>query len=99
MEIGQLVAEAVELVRPTADAKEVRLQVILDSKTNLIRGDAHRLQQVMWNLLSNAIKFTPRRGRDQVTMSRVDSHAEIVVSDTGQGIKPEFVPYVFDRFR
>jgi CheY-like chemotaxis protein len=99
VEMSQLVAQAVESVRPTAEAKGIRLQTVLDTETNLIRGDAHRLQQVMWNLLSNAIKFTPKGGRVHVTLSHVDSHVEIAVSDTGQGIKPEFVPYVFDRFR
>ena len=62
-------------------------------------GDAERLQQVVWNLLSNAVKFTPKGGRVQVRLERVDSHVEIMVADNGQGIKPEFLPHVFDRFR
>jgi PAS domain S-box-containing protein len=99
VEIAQVVEEAVESVRPTADAKGVRLQSVLDTKTNLVAGDAHRLQQVCWNLLSNAIKFTPKGGRVQVTLARIDSHVEITVSDTGQGIAPEFLPHVFERFR
>jgi PAS domain S-box-containing protein len=99
IEIGQVVQDAVESVRPTADAKGVRLETLLDTNADLIRGDAHRLQQVIWNLLSNAIKFTPKGGRVQVTLSCIDSHVEIAVSDTGQGIGKEFLPYVFDRFR
>ncbi len=62
-------------------------------------GDPARLQQVVWNLLSNAVKFTPQGGRIQVLLERVNSHVEITVTDTGIGIKPEFLPYVFDRFR
>ena len=99
VEVGQLVADAVETVRPTAEAKGVRLQAVLDTKANLVRGDSHRLQQVLWNLLSNAIKFTPKGGRVMVELSRIDSHVEIAVTDTGKGIRPEFLPYVFDRFR
>jgi PAS domain S-box-containing protein len=99
VDIGRVVAEAVESVRPSADAKQVRLQTVLDTRTNIIRGDAHRLQQILWNLLSNAIKFTPKGGRVHVAISRVASHVEIAVNDTGQGIKREFLPYVFDRFR
>src|SRR5207244_5237595 len=62
-------------------------------------GDPERLQQVFWNLLSNAVKFTPRGGRVQLRLQRVESHLEVAVSDTGQGIGPDFLPYVFDRFR
>jgi CheY-like chemotaxis protein len=62
-------------------------------------GDAARLQQVIWNLLSNAVKFTPKGGRVQVSLKRVNSHVEIRVSDNGEGISPEFLPFVFDRFR
>jgi PAS domain S-box-containing protein len=90
---------AVEAVRPAADAKGVHVQKIIDSSAILVPGDPARLQQVVWNLLSNAIKFTPRDGRVQVRLERVNSHIEIVVSDTGQGIAAEFLPYVFDRFR
>src|ERR1051325_1921417 len=90
---------AVEAVRPAADAKGVHVQKIIDSSPVLVPGDPARLQQVVWNLLSNAIKFTPRDGRVQIRLERVNSHIEIVVSDTGQGIAAEFLPYVFDRFR
>jgi len=90
---------AVEAVRPAADAKGVHLQKIIDSAAVSVAGDPVRLQQIVWNLLSNAIKFTPRDGRVQVRLERVDSHIEVIVSDNGQGISPEFLPHVFDRFR
>ena len=90
---------AVEAVRPAADAKGVRVQKVMDTGLLSIPGDPVRLQQVVWNLLSNAIKFTPREGRVQIRSERVNSHLEIVVSDTGQGIAPDFLPHVFDRFR
>jgi signal transduction histidine kinase/ActR/RegA family two-component response regulator len=90
---------AVETVMPSADARGIRLQKIVDPKAGPIAGDPGRLQQVVWNLLSNAIKFTPKGGKVQVMLKRVDSRIEIAVSDTGQGIKPEFLPHVFERFR
>jgi CheY-like chemotaxis protein len=90
---------AIESVTPAAEAKGVRLQKIMDTCLVSVPGDPTRLQQVVWNLLSNAIKFTPRGGRVQVRMERVNSHLEIVVADSGQGIDPGFLPHVFDRFR
>ena len=90
---------AVEAVRPAAEAKGVRVMKVMDTGAVAIPGDPVRLQQVVWNLLSNAIKFTPRGGRVQIRSARVNSHLEIVVSDTGQGIAPDFLPHVFDRFR
>jgi PAS domain S-box-containing protein len=90
---------AVESVRPAAEAKGVRVQKVIDTGPVSIPGDPVRLQQIVWNLLSNAIKFTPRGGRVQIRSERVNSHLEIVVSDTGQGIPPDFLPHVFDRFR
>jgi len=90
---------AVETVRPAADAKGIRLDKLLDLTAGPISGDPNRLQQVVWNLLSNAIKFTPREGRVQIVLQRTDSHVEISVADTGIGIKPGFLPYVFERFR
>ena len=90
---------AVEAVRPAAEAKGVRVQKVMDTGTVAIPGDPVRLQQVVWNLLSNAIKFTPRGGRVQIRSERVNSHLEIVVTDTGQGIASDFLPHVFDRFR
>jgi signal transduction histidine kinase len=90
---------AMEAVRPAADAKGVSLQKIMDTGIGSVAGDPIRLQQIVWNLLSNAIKFTSRGGSVQVRLERVNSHVEIIVSDTGQGIAPEFLPHVFDRFR
>jgi CheY-like chemotaxis protein len=75
------------------------LQTVLDPRAGTVLGDGGRLQQVVWNLLTNAIKFTPKGGRVQVVLERVNSHVEIRVSDSGQGIKAEFVPHLFDRFR
>lgn len=90
---------AVDTLRPAADAKQIRFQVVMDFGAGLVLGDPSRLQQVVWNLLSNAIKFTPRGGRVQVQLERINSHMEITVSDTGPGIDEAFLPYVFDRFR
>jgi CheY-like chemotaxis protein len=90
---------AIETVRPAAEAKGIRLISLLDPGAGTIAGDPARLQQVMWNLLSNAIKFTPKGGKVQVTLERVNSHIEINVADTGIGIKPEFVGQVFERFQ
>jgi PAS domain S-box-containing protein len=90
---------AVEAVRPAAAAKGVHVQKVIDTGSIAIPGDPVRLQQIVWNLLSNAIKFTPRGGHVQIRSERVNSHLEIVVSDTGQGIASDFLPHVFDRFR
>jgi CheY-like chemotaxis protein len=86
-------------VRPGAESKGVRIQKVMDTGVSSVAGDPVRLQQVVWNLLSNAVKFTPRGGLIQLRLSRVNSHIEIAVIDTGQGIAPEFLPHVFDRFR
>jgi PAS domain S-box-containing protein len=93
------IESAIDAVRPAAEAKGVRLQKVIDTGILSIAGDPSRLQQVVWNLLSNALKFTPRGGRVQIRLERVNSHIEIVVTDTGSGIKPEFLPHVFERFR
>lgn len=97
--LHEIVSNSLEAVRQSARAKEIRIQPLLDTRIGLVRGDPSRLQQVLWNLLSNAIKFTPKAGRVQVILERVNSHAEISVEDTGIGIRPEFLPHVFDRFR
>jgi signal transduction histidine kinase len=99
VELAALIEMSLETMRPASEAKGVHLQSILDTTTGFISGDPERLQQVVWNLLSNAVKFTPKGGRVQVRLERVESQVEIIVSDTGQGIKHEFLPHVFDRFR
>ena len=96
--LAPVIEKAVEIVRPAADAKGVRLQVVLDTEVGAVLGDAERLQQVTWNLIANAVKFTAKGGRVQVVLERVNSHVEIAVSDSGQGIAPEFLPHVFERF-
>ncbi|MDQ3487838.1 MAG: ATP-binding protein, partial [Acidobacteriota bacterium] len=90
---------AIETVKPSADAKGLRLEKFLDPSAGPISGDPGRLQQVVWNLLSNAIKFTPKGGKIQVLLERVNSHVEMTVTDTGIGIKPELIPHLFERFR
>jgi signal transduction histidine kinase len=93
-----VVEAAIDVVRPAAEAKGVRLQPVLDSHATIV-GDPDRLQQVVWNLLSNAIKFTPSGGRVRITLRRAASYVELAVADTGAGIDPAFLPQVFDRFR
>jgi PAS domain S-box-containing protein len=96
---SSFIESAIEALHPAAEARDIRIQKVMDTGVISVAGDPARLQQVVWNLLSNAIKFTPKGGRVQVRLERVNSHIEIVVSDTGVGIKPEFLPHVFDRFR
>ena len=94
------VVEAVkDALLPTAEAKHISLQTEFDSAGCLVQGDPNRLQQVIWNLILNAIKFTPRGGSVQVRVKCVDQYVRLSVSDNGTGISPEFLPYVFDRFR
>lgn len=97
--LGPIIESAMNVVRPTAEAKGITIEAQFDSEPTLVPGDANRLQQVVWNLLSNAIKFTPSGGRVQISVIHSDSFAEIVVKDNGQGITLEFLPFVFDRFR
>ncbi|OKH37239.1 hypothetical protein NIES2101_36585 [Calothrix sp. HK-06] len=90
---------ALETVRPAAQAKSIHIETILDTSIPVVIGDIGRLQQIMWNILSNAIKFTPENGNIMVKLERVNHHAQITVSDTGRGINPKFIRYIFDRFR
>jgi len=99
VDLSAVVAAAIDSVQPAAEGKGIRLQTILDPNAGPIVGDPDRLQQVAWNLLSNAVKFTPKGGRVQVRLERVNSHIELIVSDSGPGITPEFLPHVFERFR
>jgi CheY-like chemotaxis protein/two-component sensor histidine kinase len=99
VDLISIINAAIDSIRPAADAKTIRLQATLDPTACSISGDADRLQQIVWNLLTNAVKFTPKGGRIQVKLQRVDSHVDIIVSDSGVGISKEFLPHVFDRFR
>lgn len=98
IELDKVIEAALDTLRPSADAKHIRLQLVLDPRTGMVLGDADRLQQVVWNLLSNAIKFTPKGGRVQIALARVNSHGEFSVSDTGYGIEQDAIPHVFERF-
>jgi PAS domain S-box-containing protein len=98
IEPAEVVEAALETVAHTAQAKGINLRHRI-ARTGLVVGDSQRLQQVVWNLLSNAVKFTPKGGEVRVTVEALDGHAEITVADSGQGIAPEFLPHVFERFR
>ena len=99
VDVAKVVEQALASAKPAAEAKRIRLQPVLDPRTNLVNGDPTRLQQIVWNLLSNAIKFTPKGGKVQVILRRVNSSVQITVVDTGKGISPEFLQQIFDRFR
>ena len=99
VEVVPVVENAINVVRPTADAKGIKIETCFERTPAMISGDANRLQQVVWNLLSNAVKFTQNGGRVSVKVSQGAGVVEVSVSDTGQGINKEFLPYVFDRFR
>jgi PAS domain S-box-containing protein len=94
-----VIEESIQTIRPAAEAKGVSLQASMPTEIGQVTGDAVRLQQIVWNLLSNAVKFTPQGGCVEARLERVDPHICITVSDTGKGISPVFLPYVFDRFR
>jgi PAS domain S-box-containing protein len=98
-QIIPVIEAAIEVVRPAADAKSIRIETILDPSSGPVAGDPDRMQQIFWNLLSNAVKFTPKDGRIQVRLQLVNSHVEVVVSDTGKGVDPNLLPYIFERFR
>ena len=98
-ELISVVNAAIEVIQPSAEAKSIRVQTVLDAAAEPVVGDPDRLQQIFWNLLSNAVKFTPIQGEIRIRLRRNKSHVEFVVSDTGRGIEPKVLPYVFDRFR
>jgi CheY-like chemotaxis protein/nitrogen-specific signal transduction histidine kinase len=99
VDLSSVIRAAVSSVQPLADARETKLQTVLDGGAGPVSGDPSRLQQVVWNLLANAVKFSPRGGRVRVVLERVNSHLEISVTDSGQGIKADALPHVFDLFR
>ncbi len=99
VDLAKIIKSAVDAQSPAVDAKQIRLQLVLDERAGMISGDSERLQQVMWNLMSNAIKFTPKGGRVQVVLQRAESHVEVSVSDSGVGIAHAFLPHVFEAFQ
>jgi len=99
LELTPVLEAAADVIRPTAEAKGIRIETQLPSQPMVVAADPNRLQQIIWNLLSNAVKFTPSGGRVRLQVREVDSQVEIKVSDNGQGISEEFLPFVFDRFR
>ncbi len=99
VDIAPILQDALDVVRPAAEAKSIVLEVSVATKPLVVSGDPDRLQQVLWNLLSNAVKFTPVGGRVEVRVERVASQLAVTVEDTGIGIEPEFLPRVFERFR
>jgi PAS domain S-box-containing protein len=99
LDLAAMIKAALEGLSPAIEAKQLKLQSWFDVNAGLISGDAQRLQQVVWNLVNNAIKFTPSGGHIELRLERVESQVEICVTDDGQGIRPELLPYLFDRFR
>ncbi len=99
IELAPIIAAGVEIIKPTADAKNIRLNQLLDRAANFIVGDGERVRQVVENLLSNAVKFTPEGGTVNVQLKRENDEAKIIISDTGQGINAEFLPQIFERFK
>jgi signal transduction histidine kinase/CheY-like chemotaxis protein len=99
IDLVSLIEATLETIRPAAEAKRVQLQAMLEPSAGAVQGDPDRLQQVLWNLLTNAVKFTPAEGHITVSLARVDSHIEVQVADTGEGIDSTFLPHIFDRFR
>jgi signal transduction histidine kinase/DNA-binding response OmpR family regulator len=97
--LSSVIEAAIDAVRPSAEAKGLQFETVLASQSCLVPGEANRLQQIFWNLFSNAVKFTPSGGRVRVAVEQADALAKVSVSDSGIGIKPDFLPYIFDRFR
>ena len=99
MSLNTVIESALDAVRPAADAKEIQLLTSFEAEADHMSGDSDRMQQVVWNLLTNAIKFTNRGGKVEVNLTRQSGYVQIKVTDSGIGIDPQFLPYVFDRFR
>jgi CheY-like chemotaxis protein len=99
VQLDSIIATALDGIRPTAQVKGIKIESSIDPSAGTVWGDPARLQQVMWNLLTNAVKFNSRGGSIEVRLQRASSHTQVIVSDTGQGISPEFLPFVFERFR
>ncbi|HYX31238.1 MAG TPA: response regulator [Pyrinomonadaceae bacterium] len=99
VDLSTVINAAIDAVRPAAEAKQIGFEIDLGPQAFPVMGDANRLQQIFWNLFSNAVKFTPKRGQVSVRLQSRNSQVAISVTDTGVGIKPEFLPYIFDRFR
>jgi PAS domain S-box-containing protein len=99
VDLVAIVDAALDAVRPAMEAKEIKIETLIDSSLRLISGDPDRLQQVIWNVLSNAAKFTPVGGKVEIAVGQKNAHVEINVKDTGPGIEPSFLPHVFERFR
>jgi PAS domain S-box-containing protein len=98
-ELAPIVEAAINVVRPTAEAKHIQIETNFADQPALVSADAHRLQQVVWNLLSNAVKFTPQGGHVRVTTRQTGPQVHLEICDNGQGISAEFLPHVFERFR
>ncbi|MBW3587755.1 MAG: response regulator, partial [Cyanobacteria bacterium 0813] len=99
VDLNMVISAALETVRLAAEAKSVQIQTTFSPSQGMVMGDSGRLQQVIWNLLSNAVKFTPQCGQISVRLTQTGTYAQILVTDTGKGINPEFLPYVFEHFR
>ena len=99
LDLAATIKSALEGLIPAIDAKELGLKTWFDPRVGMISGDPARLQQVVWNLVNNASKFTPKGGHIEIRLERIDGHVEIIVSDTGQGVEPDLLPYLFERFR
>ena len=99
VELATVIDTAIDAVRPAAETKGIEIVTLLDRSGGLVDGEAVRLQQVIWNLLSNAVKFTPKQGRIEVESKVIGNDVQVTIRDTGEGIEPEFLPFIFDRFR
>ena len=99
IELSEVISAALDAVIPAIHAKQIRLEKVIDPLVGAVSGDFSRLQQVLWNLLTNAVKFTPKEGRIHMYLcERVNSHVEVSITDTGEGIDPDFLPHLFERF-